>query len=367
MIKSIWRILLMCVVVIVLFGVWMTSEIRAQDTLNPRITFAPYAQNPVIQRGVVADDDADCGTIFAPKALVHNDAYYLFYTGSCKRSGHPSTIDFAISEDGFNWVKSSQNPLLVPDGEGYDAMCVSIGVPIVVDNQWILYYAGNSQPCAGPGRYIARAVAPAPTGPWVRSTDPLLSAGAPGAWDEGFIMPHAVIQTEAGYTMFFSGGSEYLLPLPRLIGVAFSPDGVTWTKYNDPTTIDQPYAQSDPILELADDGTSVPFSAWAVDVIKTQQRWEMFFSGTCPESEKQDCPGYIAYASSVDGIRWRTYRTPEQVVLTPDKSDQLWASHCVCFPSAIKQDGHYLLYYTGCANQSNDCQIGLATGTIEWK
>lgn len=200
----------------------------------------------------------------------------------------------------------------------------------------------------------------------MRDAAPILTAGQPGEWDEGFVSPHSVIRTDDGYVMYYSGGNEFLLPLPRLIGLAYSKDGLTWTKYNDPTTTDPRYANSDPILEVRE-GESLPFAAWAVDISKTAQGWEMFFSGTCPDATKQDCPGFIAYATSTDGIRWQAYRSPDWLVLTPKSSDSTWSGHCVCYPSALRTAEGYQLYYTGCTDQSNDCQIGLAVGKITWK
>jgi hypothetical protein len=195
----------------------------------------------------------------------------------------------------------------------------------------------------------------------------VLTAGKPGEWDEGFIMPHTVIRTEKGYLMYYSGGSEYLVPLPHLVGMATSPDGITWTKYNDPATTQAPYAFSDPVLEMQDDGTTAPLSAWAVDVAKTERGLEMFYSATCPDDTKQGCPGFIGYATSADGVHWKTYRTLETLVLTSEQVNQGWARHCICYPSVVKESGSYKLYFTGCADAMNDCQIGLGTGTIVWK
>jgi hypothetical protein len=166
--------------------------------------------------------------------------------------------------------------------------------------------------------------------------------------------------------MFYSGGEEYLLPLPRLVGMATSPDGLVWTKYDDPTTTAAPYAHSDPILEVDGNGTTNYFAAWALDVAQTDQGWEMFFSTTCPESTSPGCPTFIGYATSADGLHWRTYRSPEMAILTKRQMDQDWASYCVCQPTFIKTGAEYQLYFTGCTDKTNDCQIGRATGTISW-
>lgn len=151
---------------IALFGILLllmafaNLQTNAQGNPQPTIRFTPYEGNPILTRSAVENWGGDCGTIFAPKILEHNGRFYLFYTGSCKRSGHPSAIGFATSDDGYTWAKSAQNPILAPDGEGYDGMCVSSGVPTLQGDQWVLYYAGNSQPCAGPGHCTGGSAQP---------------------------------------------------------------------------------------------------------------------------------------------------------------------------------------------------------------
>ncbi len=346
----------------------LAAPVTAQETgSQPVMDFTLYADNPVFSR-----DETDCwggegGTIFAPQVIQAGDTLYLFFTGSCHRSAKPAGIGYATSSDGVHWDKYAQNPILAPDGTGYDAMCISMGVPLRDGDQWVLYYAGNSTPCAGPGLHIGRATAADINGPWERSAEAVLDAGKVGDWDEGFIMPHAVIKTADGYVMYYSGGGEFLLPLPRLIGMATSPDGLHWTKYDDPATTETRYAHSDPILELQADGTLDYFSAWAIDVEYTDQGWEMFFSTNCPESVSPNCPTFIGYATSEDGLRWRVYRSREKAVVTQQQVQQDWASYCVCQPAFVKRDGGYRLYFTGCTGEMNDCQIGLATGTIDWQ
>ncbi len=340
------------------------SPTQSQDD-DPVITFTPYPENPVFVRGLDEEWAGACGTMFAPQVIQAEGMFYMFYTGSCERLGRPAAIGYAQSPDGIQWTPSQNNPILEPDGNGYDAMCVSIGVPVYENGQWILYYAGNSTPCAGPGQHIGRAVAESPDGEWIRDEEPLLEAGQAGDWDEGFIMPHAVIHTEdQGYVMFYSGGSEFLLPLPRLVGIATSPDGIHWTKYNDLQTNEPAYANSDPILEMGDDGTFHAFSAWSLDVAYEDGEWEMIFSNPCPQNLADNCPTFMGYGVSEDGIHWQTYRTPETAVLTRDRVNAAWASHCICHPSFLQVDGEYRLYFVGCTDEMNDCQIGLATGTI---
>lgn len=326
--------------------------------------FTPFPGNPVFSRADGEGWGSECGTIFAPQVIRHDGMYYLFYSGSCVRAGRPAALGFATSVDGVEWQVYEGNPILEPDGEGYDAMCVSIGVPVFDGDRWLLYYAGNSTPCAGPGQHIGRASAASPDGLWERDALPVLEAGAAGDWDAGFVMPHAVIHTPDGYIMYYSGGQEYLLPLPRLFGMATSPDGQNWTKYDDPTTTEPPFDHSDPIVELRDDGTTVPLELWSADIDLTEAGWEMFFSVTAAGVDALSAPTFLGYGTSEDGVQWRLHRDSEDAILTRQQVDQEWASSCICHPAFVRDEDRYQLYFTGCTDELNDCRIGMATGTI---
>ncbi len=359
------KLLLVYTLLLLLFS---NAAIAQEGTSTPTIQFTAYQGNPVLARTDPDEWGGENGTIFAPQVIKHDGGFYMFYTGSSDRSESPLGIGLATSTDGIHWTAHEGNPILEPDGTGYDAMCISGGVPIFDGNQWVLYFAANSTPCEGTGRHIGRATADNPSGTWVSDPEAILEAGAPGEWDAGFIMPHAVIRTDDGYVMFYSGGEEYLLPLPRLIGMATSPDGVVWTKHNDPATTEPPYADSDPLIEINDDGTESYLQTWAIDILKTPTGWEMFFSAACPKNTvtAPTGPKMIFYGTSEDGIHWKTYRNPEMGILTCSQVVGDWAEHCICYPSVIKLETEYLLYFTGCSEIINDCQIGMATGTITW-
>lgn len=355
------------IALLMVLGMIAQGAALAQDAdLLPAPDFTPLAENPVLSRGALEDWDSDCGTIYAPQVIEHDGLFHLFYTGSCQRGGRPSAIGYATSPDGLAWTKSASNPILTPDASGYDAMCVSAGVPFVEGDTWTLYYAANSQPCAGPGQHVGRATATDPNGPWQRDDSPVLETGSAGAWDAGFIMPQVVLRSGDGYVLYYTAGEDYLVPLPRFVGMATSPDGIHWTKYDDPATTAAPYAESDPVMMVQADGTTAPLTGWAFDVLKTDDGWEMFFSSTCPQATDQTCPGFIALAYSADGLHWQPYTAPEQQALTSAMVDQAWAAHCICYPSVVRQGAQYWLYFSGCADAMNDCQIGLATGTVSW-
>lgn len=349
------RFMILFCIVLVIFGVGAAG---AQDDA-PEIDFAPYGP-PVLARGDVNSWDGANGIVFAPHVVEYESTYYMFYSGADNPMARPAAIGLATSPDGVTWTKFEGNPILEPDGTGYDSMCVSVAVPYVTDDgEWVLYYAANSQPCYGPGRFIGRATAPAPEGPWTTDEEPLLEAGGTDSWDNGFIMPHSVVETDDGFVMYYSGGEEYLVPLPRLVGMATSPDGVTWAKSEDGTG-------GNPVYVVDENGERSHMDAWSLDVIKAGDQWEMFFSSTCPELVSARCRAFLAYATSDDGVTWTTYTDEGERVLMPGvpQCEGQWACFRLSYPSVLRVDGGYNLYYTGCTETENDCEIGLATGTI---
>lgn len=65
---------------------------------------------------------------------------------------------------------------------------------------------------------------------------PVLEVGSAGEWDYSFVTPNCVFYTGNRYVMYYSGGGDILAPEPRMLGMATSPDGSNWTKYDDPST-----------------------------------------------------------------------------------------------------------------------------------
>ena len=260
--------------------------------------FVAYPNNPVLKLGNPGDWDG--GTIVLPEALVVNDTYYLFYTGIMTAFSSPSAIGYATSPDGLTWTKHPNNPIFTGDSTGFDAYMVADPQVVYANGTWTLYYAGQPTPPPFPnGLQIGRATASAPAGPWTRDTNPILTLGSSGEWDSGFIEPNTILQTENGFIMYYSGGQNFLSGTGFMIGMATSPDGLNWTKYDDPATLNAPYAESDPILMTGMPGSWDSGMSWEGQVRHTPCGWEMYYSGATNLSESS-----IGYATSLDGIHW---------------------------------------------------------------
>ena len=98
------------------------------------------------------------------------------------------------------------------------------------DGTWVMHGFGvPTTPGATP--VFWRAVSDSPTGPW---GDPAVvyEVGGPGAWDGAWIDFPNVIVAEEGLSMLYEGASD-AEPNSSHLGVAASPDGITWER---PTT-----------------------------------------------------------------------------------------------------------------------------------
>lgn len=262
--------------------------------------FVAYEHNPVLELGNAGEWDG--GTIILPEVIVVSDTFHLFYAGLITAFNSAPTLGYAYSTNGLTWTKHISNPMLAGDGSGFDAYYAATPALLYDDGLWVMYYAGQPAPPPFPnGSQIGRATAADPGGPWARAADPVLMLGGSGAWDEGFIEPNTVLKTEDGYVMYYSGGSNFLSFSGFMIGMATSSDGVSWTKFNDPTTTDAPFAESDPVLMPGAAGAWDDTFVWHGHVRHTHCGWEMYYSG---EGSSEESEPAIGYATSANGVVW---------------------------------------------------------------
>lgn len=314
------------------------------------VGLTPYENNPVLIRGT--DGTWDVESVFSPHVVFKDGTYHMFYSGTASPTLQPIAIGYATSPDGLSFARHTSNPILEGDGSGFDALQVTEGVPLVEGDTWVLYYNAGSQP--GPGPAIGRATAPAPTGPWTRRDDPVLVSGGPGEWDSGFVMPNAVIATDEGYVMYYTGGASWQ-DGASAIGMATSPDGISWTKYDDPATPDAPVAASDPVIRLGTQGSWDASAIWSGTVRRTTDGWEMFYTGSDAQRVR------IGHAASVNGIYWT--KDPANPVLDSgmDPLGKQLEYPILQTPSIVVNGATCILYYDYGIYAGS---IGAATGVL---
>jgi hypothetical protein len=313
---------------------------RAQEPLD----FIAYTYNPVLTHGPGTYDATWC---FIPFALWHDEIFYLYYTGN-------EGICLATSSDGYTFNKFSGNPIFTPSASGFDSYMVSDQRLLETGTGWVMYYNANNISAAGPGPYIGRATSGSLTGPWARSVDPVLTVGSTGEWDAGFILPNNVIPLDTGgYIMFYSASTSFSTGYWE-IGMATSPDGVIWKKYNDPSTTLPPYTESDPVLKVGATGDWDEGAAWECTVIFKHGYYEMYYSGGGPSTDG------IGYAWSYDGITWEKW-AGNPVYSTQEDPYGVSSGGVVEVPSLLIYNETVFMYYD---YGPPIATIGLATSPV---
>lgn len=161
---------------------------------------------------------------------------------------------------------------------------------------------------------------------WDKYEDnPVLTEGAPGAWDENFIHRSSVVFDGTAFRMWYVGldHNDYYS-----IGYAYSTDGINWTKY-----------AGNPVLSASGvdswDKDAVDFAC----VLHDGTIFHMWYTGYNNSIAETS----VGYATSTNGIDWQKYAG--NPVLSP--SPQSWEESIVRWPKVIKIESTYHLWYTG--------------------
>ncbi len=325
-----------------LLVVGVTLTTHAQDDTN---LFTLYSDQPVIAHG----DSGDWDFQFTdPGAVIYHDGkFHMFRNGF---NGWPASVQigYLTSDDGLKWTEVSPDPVMLTKDVPY-ARVAALASDVLVqdDGTWVMYfYTWNTRSGANEEGEIGRATAAAPTGPWIPDAEPILTAGSKGSWDDLRVSAPRVIKTESGYTMYYSA-IQHNARFYTNIGMATSPDGITWTKYNDPATTDTLYAESDPVLTTGDKKEFIGQPM----VQQTPDGWTMLYR----TAQGTGSGMKIGFSTSQDGIHW-AYNPANNFwdVKSIPGSDSFW------YTAAVYHDDTYFLYIEGSTNQQHT-QIYVAT------
>jgi sucrose-6-phosphate hydrolase SacC (GH32 family) len=264
--------------------------------------FKAYEQNPILTPGDPGSWDELM--LLAPQVYRHDSSFYLFYTAS--NITNKMGVGLATSKDGFHFEKYEGNPILAPDGIGYNAALVAGCVLIFHDIAWTMYFGAGELIRYGPGQSIGRATAEKITGPWIKDEKPILTTGSIGEWDAGFIFPTSFIKMEDGsYRIYYTGGGDFQGKVITYTGLATSADGITWRKYNDPATHQHPFAESDPVLATGNKKDWDSHGSWCAFVYKVKEDFNMYYTGS--NFNKGYSESSIGFAYAEDGIQWEKF------------------------------------------------------------
>jgi predicted GH43/DUF377 family glycosyl hydrolase len=331
--------------VLLLFS--MVSLVYAQDNSGSTPLFTPYEGSPVIEHGETGTWNASFNE---PGAVIfHDGQFHMFRTGYSYWP-NASSIDYLTSPDGLTWTGSNE-PVFTTDEVSYAGLSIGASSVLVEeDGTWVLYfyiYDTGSWPLTLGA--IGRATADDPLGPWTPMDAPVLLPGAEGEWDGLQVSHPNVLRTDDGYVMYYSGYSTMRSRPTRTIGMATSDDGIVWTKYDDPTTTEAPFAESDSIL-IADqdwEGREV----FMPRVQSSGDGWVMIYKAT-----QQG----LGLALSEDGIQWSKVENNPVVAATD------LGSNLIGFTTLLRTENDYYLYMEGSTIQGKtDIYVAIHEGNLE--
>jgi len=299
----------------------------------PQLQAFEYVDNPgnPIFNGAQAWDDL---AVINPTVIYEDWTYKMWFGG--RNVGLPIQIGYATSQDGVVWDELTEPVLTVGSGDDFDAQDLKAFSVLHDDNEYKMYYtATNSESTPRVG------LATSPDGiVWTKyDQNPILDLGQPGSWNESKALNASVIKRDDTYFMWFSGRNENM---EIGIGLAYSIDGISWT-----VEPQNPVFMMDPSID-----------------------WESNYPTFPAVIEREDGSFLMAYmgfdglyrqvgiAYSPDGIQWTRY--PGNPVI-PHGQVGSWNEETSTGPSiAIMESGHYQLWYAGNSiyNVSTSWSIG---------
>ena len=324
-----------------------TTTVPAVTTTTvPELVFAPrfatgdlFAwddRSEVIPNGPDLEWDwqyTDPGAVFVdPEGVVH--VHQNGFVGWPA----PVGVGYWRSEDTVDWMEVSNDPVFEGNDLPYVGRAALASSTIVEpDGTWVMYfYTWDAAGWPAAPSAIGRATAPGPEGPWTADAAPVLTAGGTEDWDSFYVRSPSVIRDDSGYTMFFAGGIRET----AMIGMATSEDGITWTKYDDPSTTEPPFANSDPVLSPGDPREGNVWdqrNVYQPRVAAVDGRYVMSYASSTTVTDATRLVRKIGLAVSEDGIDWT--RSLGNVVSTGALSaDAFW------FSALAERDGELLLF-----------------------
>ncbi len=253
---------------------------------------------PVLARG--APGEWDSVDALNPSLVFVNGVYYNLYSGF---DGATWRTGLATSPDGLAWVKHGQ--VISPDPDTWEGDYIAANGSLLHARDVFLYWYQAGRP---PRIGLARS---RNARNWTKLSEPVLQTGPRGSWDERGVADPYVLRIDNFFYMYYLGQDR---ARRQRLGLARSPDGVSWDKY-----------RTNPILELGPPGSFDENGLGEPAVWRSHGSYWILYTGRDRKEFRR-----IGLARSADGVRWE--RVPEAPVF---QGSQPWNDKVVCDPTVL--------------------------------
>lgn len=191
-------------------------------------TWTKHTGNPVLATG--ASGSWDAVGVASPSVIKDGaNSYKMWYTG--RDASDVGRIGLATSTDGIAWTKHVSNPVLNTSGAGGNFELNSVGAPTVIldGTTFMMWYTGkNGTDILGT---LSIGLATSPDGiTWTKQgNNPVMIRGTPSSWEARGVGVAAVIKDGTVFKMWYTGYASTPVTTSK-IGFASSANGINWTK-----------------------------------------------------------------------------------------------------------------------------------------
>ena len=281
-----------------------------------------YQNNPLL---VTSNNYYDEYGVAAPQIIWENGVYKMWYLGVAGSAS--KYVLYAESNDGINWIKPINHPVLYPGNYGtWDSWAVHPGAILKDGNEYKMYYYGYSD------QYDQWHIGLATSEDginWTKYPQPIL-LGTSG-W-EYQILSSSIIKKDGNYLLYYTGRN---LPSYQ-IGIAVSSDGINFTKYSgNPIIVNQQNWEANGVLYPS--------------VIEQNGTLQMAYMSS-------NSSGF-GLATSSDGLTWT--KANNNPFFTNQSTSNYWAAGRISYPCWLKLPNEMRIYYSGTSAYSDEHRIGM--------
>ncbi|MEA3287817.1 MAG: hypothetical protein U9Q77_10650, partial [Candidatus Marinimicrobia bacterium] len=239
---------------IVSLGVGMLLLIGPSKQIHA-FEYIDHPNNPIFSGSQSWNDLA----VISPLVLFENSVYKMWHGG--RANGLPIQIGYATSSDGITWTENPDLILEVGPPGAFDADGVKKFTVIHDETGYKLWYTGLN--LTDDTQQIGLATS-ADGINWEKyGQNPVIPSGPSGSWNEIWSKDPSVLKIDGAYHMWYSGKEA---EGDNAIGLAYSMDGISWQEYeNNPIIFHNPDMEWEsawitfPKVTIREDGSLVMF------------------------------------------------------------------------------------------------------------